>query len=786
MDIRRHFTVAANTAAYQFLNEIRGIARQPLATKALEQAPAQLVRGRKLDEIFLDDMMDSFAALMVNVSDKKLIPFSLYHWMKISRNGPDITPEESNDELFERVQSFKSGERQLKSIPDFLNAIVDFTPTEPLRFLAQKWQNVISQMGHLTSSDDTLKVMNNYEVQMMSMSSALSGIVSARQNDGKAVKSNAAADGITARPGKPQPQGDDEDSDLDRVIEQINKISIPDKTKEEVSRLIRQTKRLNPQSSEFSVNLKRLELIAALPWGTYNLMNSNITQAQETLDKDHYGLEKVKRKVIEHIAVQNRASTPSGKILLFVGPPGVGKTSIAKSIAEATGREYIRVALGGVHKESDIRGHSSTFVGAMPGRLIQEIRKAKSGNPLIVLDEIDKLGHGSTNGDPSAALLEVLDPAQNHTFRDDFLGLEFDLSKVMFVCTANDLGSIPGPLRDRMHVINLPGYTQDEKLEIAARYLLPKQMGATALKESDLTIPRETLQHLVDHYTAEAGVRTLEKRINDICSKAVVDIEVGKKEGQTIVMPSDLEEYLGPAYGGRDHIPEKHSIGVVNGLAYSQYGGSLLQIEACLAPSQGFRMVTSGNLGKVMGESAGVAESLVRSRAPEFGISDTLLRQTELRIHAPEGAVPKDGPSAGAAFTTAIISALTKIPVRRDVAMTGEINLRGEVTAIGGLPEKLEGALRAGATTVLVPRQNVPHLSEVSEKIKSKLTIIPVGTIEEVLKNALTQNVEPLSTPKKSWGSRLRDAWAVIRNPSNDTGASPARQPAGYKPPQPV
>lgn len=785
MDIRRHFTVAATTAAYEFLKNIRTLATQPVVTTALANAPAQLVRNRHLDEIFLDDMMDSFAALMANVHNKKLIPHSLYHWMKISRNGPDITQEESNEEMFARIESFRSGQKKPKSVPDFMNAIADVTPGPSLATFANNWQRVLSHMTYLTSSDDTLMVMNSHETQMHSMAAAINGIMQARQSGGK---TPATTDGALTKPSRPGQQTDDEADDLDEVVQKINKINIPDKTREEIARLIRQTKRLNPQSSEFSINMKRLELIASLPWGTYNQTNGNITLAQEILDKDHYGLEKVKTKVIQHIAVQNRAAVPSGKILLLVGPPGVGKTSIAQSIAEATGREYIRVALGGVHKESDIRGHSSTFVGAMPGRIIQEIRKAKSSNPLIVLDEIDKLGHGSTNGDPGAALLEVLDPAQNHTFRDDFMGLEFDLSKVMFLCTANDLSTIPGPLRDRMHVISLPGYTQDEKLEIATRYLLPKQMKVAALEKSDLVIEQDAIKTLIENYTAEAGVRTLEKKISDVCSKAVVDIATGKKTGQTIVTPDDLEDYVGPAYGGRDHIPEQDSIGVVNGLAYSSAGGSILQIEACLAPSQGFRMVTSGNLGKVMGESAGVAESLVRSRAPEFGISDALLRQTELRIHAPEGAVPKDGPSAGAAFTTAIISALTKIPVRRDVAMTGEINLRGEVTAIGGLPEKLEGALRAGATTVLIPRQNVPHLAEVSDKIKSKLTIVPVSTIEDVLKNALTRNVEPLVTAKKSWGSRLRDAWAVVMNPSNDTGPAPSRQAAGshFKTPSPL
>jgi ATP-dependent Lon protease len=489
------------------------------------------------------------------------------------------------------------------------------------------------------------------------------------------------------------------------------------------------------------------------------------------------------------MAVQNRTGAPDGKIMLLVGPPGVGKTSIAQSVAKATGREYIRISLGGVHKESDIRGHSSTFVGAMPGRIIQEIRKAKSMNALVVLDEIDKLGQHSGNGDPSAALLEVLDPAQNHTFRDDYLGVEFDLSKILFFATANDFWNIPGPLRDRMQVIHLRGYTKDEKFEIAQRYLVPKQMKAKKLSDEEVIIQPETIRTVIKDHTAEAGVRSLEKKIGEICGKAVVDIAKGK-EGLTTVTPDNLETYIGIGRGEREKIPAQDSIGIVSGLFYSSVGGGILPIEASLMPSPGgFRMTVSGSLGKVMGESAGVAERLIRTRAPDFGISDAKIFKAELSVHCPDGATPKDGPSAGAAFTTAIISTFTGIPIRRDVAMTGEINSKGQVTAIGGLPEKLEGALEAGVKTVLIPKENIPNLAEVSDKVKSQLTIIPVGTIEEVLKHALTEEIKPLVTaappaPALGFWPRLRKAWDVVAHgtPSNDNKPPEAvRQAAGAR-----
>ena len=791
MDIRAQFETAAGNAAYAYINYIRQLADNPLIRDAIDNAPIHLTKGRQLEDIVLDDMMDRFAGVMSSAQDTRIVPNTFFYWLMTQRYGSEnVSLQESDGELANATRQMKR-----KMIPDalptFLQILESSISGTELAKLTNQWNDVFTKVVRLSTSDDALRVYSrNINTQNAMVEVANNAIALKAKNTAKKV-GNGGLGGKSGGGSANDDDDDDDDSDfLDKIAENLKQLNMPENIKTEVWKLFKQTRRLNPQMSEFSVNCKRLEIITSLPWGVFKDMNSDINEAQEILDDDHYGLEKVKEQIIQHMAVQNRTGAPDGKIMLLVGPPGVGKTSIARSVAKATGREYIRISLGGVSKESDIRGHSSTFVGAMPGRIIQEIRKAKSSNPLVVLDEIDKLGQGGAHGDPSAALLEVLDPAQNHTFRDDYLGVEFDLSKVLFFATANDFANIPGPLRDRMQVIHLRGYTKDEKFEIAQRYLVPKQMKAKKLSNEELVITPEAVRTLISHHTTEAGVRTLEKKIGEICGKTVVDLAKGK-EGLTTVAPENLEDFVGVGHGGRDKIPAVDMVGVVNGLAYSSVGGSVLPIEVAVNNSAGFKITVTGNLGKVMGESASVAESLVRSRAPQFGIRDAYLNKSELRIHAPEGAIPKDGPSAGAAFTTAIISALTHIPIRRDVAMTGEINLRGEVTAIGGLPEKLEGALDAGVKTVLIPKQNIPHLKEVPEAIRSKLTIIPVGTIEEVLQHALTSKIEPVveTAPKPlTFGVRLRKAWnLVVNNVSNDNQPQPVqvRQAAGAHPNDP-
>ncbi|NWH07173.1 MAG: endopeptidase La, partial [Alphaproteobacteria bacterium] len=453
------------------------------------------------------------------------------------------------------------------------------------------------------------------------------------------------------------------------------------------------------------------------------------------LDHDHYGLEKVKERIIEYLAVQQRAGKLKGPILCLVGPPGVGKTSLGKSIARATGREFVRMSLGGVRDEAEIRGHRRTYIGSMPGKIIQSLKKTKSANPLFLLDEIDKLG-ADWRGDPSAALLEVLDPEQNATFNDHYLEVDFDLSDIMFITTSNSL-RMPQPLMDRMEIIRIPGYTEDEKVEIAKRHLISKQVEAHGLKEGEWSISDAAMRDLIRYYTREAGVRSLEREIANLARKAVKEIVSGKAKSITLT-PKNLEKYAGVRKFRFGEVEGEDQVGVVTGLAWTEVGGDTLQIEAVMLPGKG-RMQTTGKLGDVMKESIDAARSYVRSKAVSLGIKPTIFDRKDIHVHVPEGATPKDGPSAGVAMVTSIVSVLTNNPVRRDVAMTGEVTLRGRVLPIGGLKEKLLAALRAGITTVLIPEENEKDLADIPDNVKKGLKIIPVKAAEEVLKAALVR-----------------------------------------------
>lgn len=785
MDLRTHFIRAAANAAYGFLKNVKQLERNPLVQEALQSAPPETVNGRRLSDMALDDLMDRFIAIMTPLKSHENIPRSIFHWMMVERYGTDTTQDESDHELYARLKAAQDGVDP-KIVPEFLSAVFPVLPDQVVTSIVNYWSEVFHQITRAVLSEDALQAHQAY---METQNSLIKNAQEMKENRKQITPANAIALAGKASGGAltPAVNGKDNDSDgeddMDIVIRKAKALDLPPQVEKEIWRLVRQTKQLNPQASEYPVNLRRLETIVSLPWGACNDVNTDVQSAQDILDAEHYGLEKVKEKVIEAIAVQLRTGSMNGKILCLAGPPGVGKTSIAQGIAHATSRAYVKVALGGVHTESEIRGHRSTYVGAQAGRITKGLIEAGSANPVMLLDEIDKLGASASHGDPSAALLEVLDPAQNNDFRDDYTAIPFDLSKVFFICTANDLGTIPGPLRDRMEIIELSSYLQDEKYEIATRYLIPKQMKRTGLTSDNLLIEPEALKKLISHHTAEAGVRKLEQKIGQICSKAVVDLMKRKSEEQIRVTPANLEDFVGPGHGGQSRISTHDAVGVVNGLAYTSVGGTTLPIEVSLIPSRGFRLNVTGNLGKVMGESVGVAERLVRARAPQFGIRDDLINSSELSVHAPEGAIPKDGPSAGAAFTTAIISTFTGIPIKRDVAMTGEINARGQVTAIGGLREKLEGALMAGVKTVLIPKQNIPHLANVPDKIKSQLTVIPVGTIEEVLQHALTRVTVPLPAPvsgPKPWTARFREAWAVMRgNHSNDNQPAVIRRAAG-------
>ena len=538
-------------------------------------------------------------------------------------------------------------------------------------------------------------------------------------------------------------EGDDSYDEIKQLENKIEEKKLSKEAKERAEIELKKLKQMSPMSAEATVVRNYLDWILSVPWGKKSRVKKDIKKAQSVLDKDHYGLEKVKERILEYLAVQQRTSKVKGPILCLVGPPGVGKTSLGQSIAKATNRNFVRMSLGGVRDESEIRGHRRTYIGAMPGKIIQGMKKAKTVNPFFLLDEIDKLG-SDWRGDPSSALLEVLDPEQNSTFQDHYLELDYDLSDVMFVCTANNVSEMPRPLLDRMEIIRLSGYTEDEKIEIVKRHLLKKQVKAAGLKKDEFSINDDGIRDLIRYYTKEAGVRNLERELANLCRKAIKEILMeGKKRVR--VTPRNLDKYAGVKKYRFGEIEEQDRIGVVNGLAYTSTGGDLLPIEAVTTPGKEGRVTTTGNIRDVMKESIKVAEMLIKSRAPQFGINYAELNKKNLHVHVPEGAVPKDGPSAGAAMVTAIVSTLTGIEVRRDLAMTGEVNLRGYVTAIGGVKEKFLGAIRGGITTVLLPKENEKDLADIPDNIKKSLEIIPVNTIEEVLSYALIRLPEPIS-----------------------------------------
>ena len=543
--------------------------------------------------------------------------------------------------------------------------------------------------------------------------------------------------------------GDGEGGSLDELGElekKIKETEMPKEARDRAQAELKKLRQMSPMSAEATVVRNYLDWILNVPWKKRSRVKKDIKIAQEVLEKDHYGLEKVKERILEYLAVQQRTGKVRGTILCLAGPPGVGKTSLGKSIAEATNRHFVRMSLGGVRDESEIRGHRRTYIGAMPGKVIQGMKKAKTVNPLFLFDEIDKLG-SDWRGDPSSALLEVLDPEQNSTFQDHFLELDYDLSDVMFVCTANNISNMPRPLLDRMEIIRISGYTDDEKVQIVRRHLLKKQIKAAGLKRGEFKISDVAIRELIRYYTREAGVRGLERELSNLCRKAIKEILMKGREKVSIT-PRSLGKYAGVKKCRYGEVEEHDRIGVVNGLAYTEAGGDLLSIEAVTMPGQDCKVSTTGNLKDVMKESITVAEMLTKSRAALYGLDYEDLKEKQVHVHVPEGATPKDGPSAGAAMVTAIISALSNIEIRKDIAMTGEVNLRGNVTAIGGLKEKLLAALRGGIKTVLIPLDNEKDLVDIPKNVLKGLEIIPVRTIDEVLSHALLYMPEPLESIK--------------------------------------
>ena len=532
---------------------------------------------------------------------------------------------------------------------------------------------------------------------------------------------------------------DDQRDEIMELEKRIRKTKLSKEARTKAEAEVKKLRNMSPMSAESTVVRNYLDWLLSVPWGKAKQKPIDLQKAEDILEEDHFGLEKVKERIIEYLAVQARTGSLKGPILCLVGPPGVGKTSLAKSIAKATGREYVRMSLGGVRDESEIRGHRRTYIGSMPGKIIQSMKKAKTTNAFVLLDEIDKLG-ADWRGDPSSALLEVLDPAQNSTFGDHYLEVDYDLSQVMFVTTANSL-NMPQPLMDRMEIIRVSGYTEDEKVEIAKRHVLPKQLVDHGLKDGELIVPEDTIRDLIRYYTREAGVRSLERALGGLARKAVR--EMAKTNATSITVDADkLAEYAGVKkfrYGETD---ENDQVGIVTGLAWTEFGGDILTIEAIKMPGRG-RMTVTGNLKEVMKESVSAAASYVRARSLSFGVKPPVFEKTDVHVHVPDGATPKDGPSAGVAMTVAMVSVLTGIPIRKDIAMTGEITLRGRVTAIGGLKEKLLAALRSGIKTVLIPQENEKDLADVPDNVKSALEIVPISTADEALSWALTGALTP-------------------------------------------
>ena len=539
--------------------------------------------------------------------------------------------------------------------------------------------------------------------------------------------------------------GEDGQNEIAELETRVHGTKLSKEAKEKAEAEIKKLKSMSPMSAEATVVRNYLDWLLCLPWGTKSRVKKDLNKAQKILDDDHYSLEKVKERIIEYLAVQQRSKKVKGPIMCMVGPPGVGKTSLGKSVAKATGREFIRISLGGVRDESEIRGHRRTYIGSMPGKIIQALKKAKTTNPLILLDEIDKMGQ-DFRGDPASAMLEVLDPEQNSTFSDHYLEVEYDLSNVMFLTTANSY-NMPGPLLDRMEIVPLAGYTEDEKREIALRHLLEKSLKNNGLKQDEFSISDEALTAIIQFYTREAGVRNLEREIVRLARKVVTKIVKGESQAITIT-PENLSEFLGVRKFKYGLAELQDQIGVVTGLAYTSAGGDLLQIEALKLPGKG-RMQTTGKLGDVMKESIDAASSYVRSISPKIGVKPTRFDKLDIHVHVPEGATPKDGPSAGLAMVTSIVSVLSGIPVKKDLAMTGEVTLRGNALPIGGLKEKLLAALRGGIKTVLIPQDNEKDLIEIPDNVKEGLNIIPVSHVDEVLKYALVDEPEPIEWDPK-------------------------------------
>ncbi|MCY4045910.1 MAG: endopeptidase La [Cellvibrionales bacterium] len=557
---------------------------------------------------------------------------------------------------------------------------------------------------------------------------------------------------------------DDMPNEVDQLKAKITEAKMPKPAEEKAFSELNKLKMMSPMSAEASVIRTYLDWMVTIPWKQKSKIRHDLAYAEKVLNKDHYGLEEVKERVLEYLAVQKRVKKLKGSVLCLVGPPGVGKTSLGESIAKAVNRKFVRMSLGGVRDEAEIRGHRRTYIGAMPGKIIQKMAKTGVKNPLILLDEIDKMGMDH-RGDPASALLEVLDPEQNHNFNDHYLEADYDLSEVLFICTSNSM-NMPGPLLDRMEIVRIPGYTEDEKQHIAEKYLLPKQVKNNGLKPNEFSLPPESIQDIIRYYTREAGVRGLEREISKVSRKVVKEIMLDSSISQVNVKPETLEDYLGVRKFDFGRAEDKNEVGLVTGLAWTQVGGELLNIEAVVTPGKGMH-VRTGSLGDVMQESIQTAMTVVKSRAQDFGVPANFLQRHDLHIHMPEGATPKDGPSAGIGMCTAMVSVLTGIAVKSNVAMTGEVTLRGQVLKIGGLKEKLLAAHRGGIDTIIIPKENERDLKEIPEKVTKALSIFPVSNISEVLEIALESKPKPISDEEYLAGMDVPSSQPIEQMPGS-------------------
>ena len=795
---REPFRARAHTEASRFLKEfvqlIEGYAENEAVQSAHSALPDTIRQGRTLREMALDDIADAMAVVMQHVPAAD-VPKDFYHRILTMRSpGVKIDRATSDQYLEDHLRDVGERLRTEKIVPDFIVPLTNSLPEQVRHDFQGNWVGLISHLHTLTLGEGAVVSRNNMNALTRGFNEAVAAkleehtrwqravetstkLLSADQ-DNKKLAAHVPADiekatnsaiaiqneVYTLRKKREQIDvrlaelGEKPSSRVDELRLRVGQSAMSDEARAAATRELERMATLQPASPDFGISENYVEWLTALPWQGRTALNTDIAKAAKILDDSHFGMTRVKQEILEYIAALDSNPDIQAPVLCLVGPPGVGKTSIAKSIAEAMNCAMVKAAMGGADDVSKIRGHRRTYIGAMPGEIITAMRKSGVADPLMLLDEIDKIKEGA-RGNPQDALLEALDPSQNRDFRDEYLGVGFDLSKVKFIATANT--ELPGPLFDRMRVIRLDAYTIEEKLEIAKRHLLPRQMAE--LKLVGNLISDEALRDVITKYTREAGVRNLEQKLGALCRK--VNIALKTDPSPTRVTCDNLPDYLGPPLVKPDWQPKEDMVGLVNGLAYTSVGGCLLPIETMVLESNGFKIGVSGNIKTVMSESARVAERVVRSMAPKLGLTKADLERKEVHVHVPDGATPKDGPSAGLAFATSIVSALTDIPVRRDIAMTGELIQHGLAFPIGGLQQKIEAAVQAKLTTVLVPKANEGDLAKVPESIRKQIEIVPVETIEDVLKLALVRNPFVIPTPAPAVPPMLHEQNGVIRLP---------------------